>query len=82
MRYWVCQECKEGHVNSNEKPVFCPNCGAMGGDWKWSEAGNMSSFKMYICNNCELRTVEERQTPTYKCDCCGARSWRVFNGYD
>lgn len=82
MRYWVCQECKEGHVNSDVKPARCPDCGVVGGSWKWSEVGNMKSFRMYICTKCELRTVEERQPPTYKCDYCGARNWRVFNGYN
>ena len=81
MRYWVCQTCKSGQVDI-EKPTVCMNCGEVGGAWKSSDVGNMGSFRMYICTNCELRTVEERQPPTYPCDYCGGRSWRVFNGYD
>ena len=79
LRYWVCQSCKYGHV-SDTKPTKCPECGEVGGDWKSSDVTRMGRFRMYKCSNCE-RTVEERQPPTYPCDICGARSWRVFNGY-
>ena len=80
MRYWVCQSCKTGCVNET-KPTVCENCGKVGGEWKSSATANMRSFKMYICEGCDLRVVEERQPPTYPCDMCGKRKWKIFNGY-
>ena len=76
LRYWVCQSCKEGHVN-NTKPTRCPVCGEVGGGWKSSDVAKMGSFRMYECSYCQLRTVEERRLPTYLCDFCGKRGWRV-----
>ncbi len=78
MRYWVCQTCKEGHVN-DDTPTQCPNCGKIGGKWKSSDVNKMLSFKMYVCGYCH-RTVEERQPPKYPCDFCGEKNWKLFKG--
>lgn len=79
MRYWVCQSCKYGCVDVT-KPTKCNNCGEVGGAWKSSDVTKMGSFKSYMCTNCE-RVVEERRPPTYPCDVCGQRSWKIFNAY-
>ena len=82
MRYWVCQSCKNGFVDTDDMPTVCENCGEVGVRWKSSDVSNMGSFKLYLCQECEIGLVEERQPPTYPCDMCGACNWKIFHGYD